>query len=158
MSEPGHLDSDGDTAADRIPIDSDHLPKRQERQEADHVRQVSLNRRLSRTIPPPRKWRRVGVNELICPECRAKINGVSDGFWHLQTAHSQGKGIDLEAWGRELRAELDEYIDAAEGRRGYVDEQAGRGVENLASIILGVVVLMLVVGVVYIFLSLHGGK
>jgi hypothetical protein len=154
VTEPEHLDSDRDTAADRLPI-SDHLPRRPG---DDQPRQVSLNRRLSRTIPPPRKWRKVGVNELICPECRTKIHGVSDGFWHLQTVHGQGKGVDLEAWGRELRAELDEFIDAAEGRRGYVDEQSGRGVENLAAILLGVVVLMLVVGIVFMLLTLHGGK
>jgi hypothetical protein len=155
VNEPEHLDSDHGTGADRVPIDSDHLPARQE---GDHVRQISLNRRLARTIPPPRKWRRTGINELICPECRAKIHGISDAFWHLQTAHDQGKGIDLEAWGRELRAELDEFIDAAEGRRGYVDEvKDGNGVNNLAAGLLAVLVLMVVVGIVFIFLSLGGG-
>lgn len=157
MSEPEHLDSDHGGGADRIPIDDNHLPKRQARQEEEHIRHVGLNRRQSRTITPPRKWRKAGLNIIICPECRAQINGISDGHWHLQTAHNQGKGVDLEEWGRELQAELDEYIDAAQGRRGYVDDPGGgRGVENLATVILAIFVGMVIVGVVFMFLTLHG--
>ena len=156
VTEPEHMDSDRDTAADRIPINSDHLPRRQERQEEEHIRQVGLTRRQSRSIAPPRKWRKQGLKQLVCPECRAVVPSISDGFWHLQTAHNQGKGVDLEAWGRELRAELDEFIDASEGRVGYVEERgSGDGVNHLAAGLLATIVLMIVVGIVFMFLSLH---
>lgn len=144
MTEPEHTEADRDTAADRVPIGGDVLPPR------EHIDRISLNRRQSRTIAPPRKWRKIGLRQIVCPECRAIVGSISDGFWHLQTAHNQGKGIDLEAWGQELRDELDEYIDAAQGRRGIMDDQStGLELRRTSFVLIGIMVFLIVIGIIY---------
>lgn len=145
MSGSEQAPEDRTTAADRVPI-ADQLPPR------DEIRQISLHRRQSRTIAAPRKWRKHGLNEIVCPECRALVASIPDGFWHLQTAHNQGKGVDLETWGQELRAELDEFMASSAGRRGYVDDDpGGKGVENLAAGLVAVMALMALIGVIFMF-------
>ena len=139
MSEPEHQESDRTTAADRVPIGG----------EADNINRISLERRQSRTIAAPRKWRRAGLTDLVCPECRAKVPSIADGFWHLQTAHNQGKGVDLEQWGRDLRYELDEYIGLARGRKGYVDEREPMRIGAMGASVLAVIVILTVVGIIY---------
>jgi hypothetical protein len=119
--------------------------------EEDHLEQAGLNRRQSRTIPPARKWRMIGLSQRVCPECRAIVANIQDGHWHLQTAHNQGKGVDLEAWGQELRDELDEYVRAARGRRGLIGEHRERGgVESLARGLIYLMVAMALFFVMYL--------
>lgn len=117
--------------------------------EDEHLEQISTSRRRSRTIAPPRKWRRSGLSDIVCPECRAKIPGIPDGFWHLQTAHNQGKGVDLEAWGSELRDELDEFMAASRGRRGLMNGTGAGEVGLMGCLVLLAVVALLGVGLVY---------
>jgi hypothetical protein len=146
----GEMDSDRTTGTEPIPIpDSDGEPP------GETVRNISLNRRQSRTIAPPRKWRMIGLSQRICPECRAVVPSIQDGFWHLQTTHNQGKGVDLPAWGAELRDELDEFIAASQGRRGYVEDKRGRGVESLATAILIVMGAMAALFALYVVVTLH---
>lgn len=149
MSDPPEyqIASDRSTAGERVPIDPDRLPALPE----ETVKDIGLNRRQSRTIAPPRKWRMHGLGQRICPECRAIVPGIPDGFWHLQTAHNQGKGVDLEAWANELRAELDEYIRAAKGRRGYITEH-----EPMHLGLAGIVVLIALVALAAGFLLYLG--
>ena len=164
MSEDApELPSDRSTAAERVPImeqheqaagraaERDELPPR-----AEVVRDISLNRRQSRTIAPPRKWRKIGLRQIVCPECRAIVGGVGDGFWHLQTAHGQGQGIDLEAWGQELRDELDEYIAAARGRRGLIAEPGQRRF-HLGGALVGLAVLAAIWAVILVIRLTGGG-
>ena len=147
MTEPPEVAADRTTAADRVPIDHDRLPAIPA--EDDRLPQISSQRRHSHAIAPPRKWRRAGFTDLVCPECRAKVPSIADGFWHLQTAHNQGRGVDLEAWGKDLRDELDEYIQAARGRRGYV-EDTPHPVGRLPAALVGVMVLLVVLFIVYL--------
>jgi hypothetical protein len=120
------------------------------RLEEEHIGQLGLNRRQSRTIPPPRKWRKLGLSQRVCPECRAIVASISDGHWHLQKQHDQGKGVDLEGWGSDLRDELDEFIFASKGRRGLIEEDtAAGGVRLMSVILLAAVVTLLVFGVIY---------
>jgi hypothetical protein len=146
-------ESDRSTAADRVPIERDRLPE--SGHETVELSRVGGHRRQSRMIPHPRKWKKTGLSEVVCPECRAKIPSISDGTWHLQTAHSQGKGLDLEAWGRDLRDELDEFIDAAEGRTGYVADKAGQGTERMTALLLAAIVAIAVIGVIYLVATLY---
>lgn len=140
MSEPEHTEADRDTASDRVPIDP----------EQDQLARVGMNRRLSHAILPPRKWRKIGLRQIVCPECRAIVGSIQDGFWHLQTTHGQGKGVDLEAWGMDLRAELDEYIDAAEGRRGLTEhDRTGMELSRSTFALLGILVTLVVLGIIY---------
>jgi hypothetical protein len=80
------------------------------------------------------------------------VPGIPDGFWHLQTVHNQGKGVDLEQWGRDLRWELDEFIGAARGRRGYIDERT-QSTAGLAAFLVAVIVIVLVVGTVMLVVN-----
>ena len=141
MSEQEH-DSDRSTASDRVPIESKPA-------ERDHLDRISLTRRQSRTIVPPRKWRKIGLRQIICPECRAVVASIQDGFWHLQTTHNQGKGVDLEAWGQELRDELDEYIDAAQGRHGLVEDTRYPEIGHMTFVLFGLLVTLIVLGVIW---------
>jgi hypothetical protein len=120
-------------------------------EDEDAPEQISLRRRQARTIPPARKWRMIGLSQRVCPECRAIVANIQDGHWHLQTAHNQGKGVDLEAWGQELRDELDEYVRAARGRRGLIGEHRERGgVESLARGLIYLMVGLALFFVVYL--------
>lgn len=145
---PPEKDTDRSTGTDTRPL-TDELPARQE-----VIRDISLNRRQSRTIQSPRKWKIHGLGQRICPECRVIVPGIPDGFWHLQTAHNQGKGLDLEAWGTELRDELDEFIAASRGRRGYVDGIPERHISPMGWFVLATVVVLLVLGFAYA--AFHG--
>jgi hypothetical protein len=128
----------------------DMLPAREDEQ----IDRISLNRRQARTIQPPRKWRKIGLAQRVCPECRAIVANVQDGFWHLQKQHNQGNGVDLEAWGTDLRDELDEFIGAARGRRGFLDETdtAASGGRQ-AAYMLAAGVLVVVVAVIWILVG-----
>ena len=142
----------GFSARDLAPEDEDNDLAPEDEDKPDRI---SLHRRQSRTIAPPRKWRMSGLSQRICPECRAIVPSIQDGFWHLQTTHGQGKGVDLEAWGTELRDELDEFRAAAEGRRGLLDHQgSGNGTENLTAVILVVMAAMAVFFVVYLLIGM----
>jgi len=153
VSEPEHTEDDRDTAADRVPLPGErHLAAAEDEQ----IGRISLNRRQSRTIAPPRKWRRHGLRQLVCPECRAIVGSIPDGFWHLQTAHNQGKGVDLEAWGQELADELEEYRQAATGRRGIIEHDSGDGM-NLTSTLIGMMALVVVIIVFMLIYAVHGG-
>jgi hypothetical protein len=118
--------------------------------EGEHIKTLGLTRRQSRGIVAPRKWRQIGLSQRVCPECRAIVPSIQDGFWHLQTAHNQGQGVDLEAWGIDLRAELDEYISATAGRRGRIDGDGSRvRIGFQSQILLAVLVILLVLGIVH---------
>lgn len=135
--------SDRTTAGTRVPI-SDVLPPHE-----DHISGISGYRRQSHTIPSPRKWKMHGLGQRVCPECRVIVPGIPDGFWHLQTAHNQGKGLDLEAWGMELRDELDEFIAASRGRRGYLEGLAEWHLGLTSWCLLATVVVLIVIGIIY---------
>jgi hypothetical protein len=120
----------------------------------DSIDRISLIRRQSRNIPSPRKWRTKGIGERVCPECRVPVPSIQDGFWHLQKVHNQGKGIDLEAWAIDLRDEVDEFIEAAAGKRGFVDEYEGASVVHMTSVLLGIMVVLVAGGVLYVLKNL----
>jgi hypothetical protein len=139
MSEPDYeLEPPGGSARDLLPPVDD-----------EPIDRLSPTRRQSRTIAPPRKWRKLGLNQRVC---RAVVANVQDGFWHLQKAHNQGKGLDLEAWGLDLRDELNEFIFAAKGQRGFLHEHEGHD-NRLTPALIGLIVLVSIIalcGVIYV--------
>jgi hypothetical protein len=114
-------------------------------------------RKRATDIPPPRRWPRVGHQELrSCVVCHCAVANIKEAFWHMQASHGGDTPDDVDAdeWAEDLQQEVQEFRDYVRSGKARTWRTAspdpGLQGSHMAAALLGVVVVMVLVGIIYI--------